>query len=105
MTEPKILPLPGPALTLSETDVVRSRILSEFSSGNYRVVLDMGAVKMVDSSWLALIVGLLKKASQQQGDIKLANVQPMVRKVIELMRLHKVFDIHDSTDAAVAAFH
>ena len=69
-----------------------------------RMVLDMGRVGFVDSSGVGAIVGLMKAARERGGDLKLTALSPDLRTVLELTRLDRVFEIHDSVDAAVRSF-
>lgn len=67
-----------------------------------RTVLDMGRVGFVDSS--GALVGLTKPARERGGDLKLTALSPDLDTILELTRLDRVFEIHDSVDAAVRSF-
>jgi anti-sigma B factor antagonist len=69
------------------------------------IVLHLGEVKFIDSSGLGAMVRSLTGTRQARGDLKLCNVPEPVRKVLELSRLTKVFDTHESEEKAVAAFY
>jgi anti-sigma B factor antagonist len=69
------------------------------------IVLHLGEVGFIDSSGLGTMVRSLTSTRQAHGDLKLCNVPDHVRKVLELSRLTKVFDTHDSEENAVAAFY
>lgn len=69
------------------------------------IVLHLGEVGFIDSSGLGTIVRTLTSTRQVHGDLKLCNVPEHVRKVLELSRLTKLFDTHESEEHAVAAFY
>jgi anti-sigma B factor antagonist len=69
------------------------------------IVLDLGEVGFIDSSGLGTIVRTLTSTRQARGELKLCNVPEHVRKILELSRLTKLFDTHDSEEKAVAAFY
>jgi anti-sigma B factor antagonist len=69
------------------------------------IVLHLGEVKFVDSSGLGAMVRSLTGTRQARGDLKLCNVPENVRKVLELSRLTKLFDSHESEENAIAAFY
>ena len=69
-----------------------------------RVVLDMGRVGFVDSSGVGALVGLMNSARERGGDLKLTALSPDLDTILELTRLDRVFEIHDSVDAAVRSF-
>jgi anti-sigma B factor antagonist len=55
------------------------------------VVVDMGAVEFIDSTGLGVLVGALKLARRQDGDLALVNVQSMVMRIFSVTGLNKVF--------------
>ena len=67
-------------------------------------VLDMGDCDFIDSTGLGTIVACLKSASQSGGDIRIARLQDKPRMVFDITRAHKIFDIFDSLNAALASF-
>jgi len=69
-----------------------------------RVVLDMGQMKFVDSSGLGALISCLRDTNARKGDFRLCAMTPSVRALFELMRMHRVFGIHDSVDLAVGSF-
>jgi len=73
-------------------------------AGTKNAVVDLGALHFVDSSGLAALVGLNRLLSGRGGDFRLAAPNRDVRAVFELARLHRLFEIHDTVEAAVASF-
>ena len=69
-----------------------------------RVVLDMSGVKFVDSSGLGALISCLRQLNGRHGDFKLCAMSKTVRALFELMRMHRVFNIHDSREDAVRSF-
>lgn len=55
------------------------------------VVVDMGAVEFIDSTGLGVLVGALKRARLEGGDLALVNVQPLVMRIFTVTGLNKVF--------------
>lgn len=74
------------------------------SQGKIKIVLDLGKVSFIDSSGLGCIVSVLRQFRQKNGDIKLACITDSIRPLIEIVRLHRVFDIYDSAEEAVRSF-
>jgi anti-sigma B factor antagonist len=71
----------------------------------HAIVLHLGEVVFIDSSGLGTIVRSLTSTRQAHGDLKLCNVPEHVRKVLEMLRLATVFDMHESEENAVSAFY
>lgn len=69
-----------------------------------RVVLDMAGVKFVDSSGLGALISCLRQLNGRRGDFRLCAMSKSVRALFELMRMHRVFNIHDGRQEAVRSF-
>jgi anti-sigma B factor antagonist len=69
-----------------------------------RVVLDMSRMKFVDSSGLGALIACLRDANGRKGDFRMAAMSKSVRALFELMRMHRVFSIHETVDGAVSSF-
>lgn len=69
-----------------------------------KVVLDMSKMKFVDSSGLGALISCLRDTNARKGDFRLSAMSRPVLALFELMRMHRVFSIHDSVDGAVSSF-
>lgn len=69
-----------------------------------RVVLDLSGVKFIDSSGLGALISCLRQANGRKGDFRLCEMSRTVRALFELMRMHRVFNIHETRAAAVASY-
>jgi anti-sigma B factor antagonist len=81
----------------------RERLIELVSDGKYRIVVDLEGVDFLDSTGLGVLVGGLKRLRTHDGDLSLVCTQARILKVFEITGLTKVFDIHDSVDAAVGS--
>jgi len=70
-----------------------------------RIVIDLHSMQFVDSSGLGAILSFLRQASAKGGDLKLCGMTKQVRTAFELVRMHRIFDIFETRDEAVAAFN
>lgn len=84
---------------------VRDQIRTAIAEGARNIVLDLRAVTFVDSSGLFALVASFKHARAAGGDTVLLGLSPAVRSVIELTRLHRVFEIFDDEETAIAALN
>ncbi len=73
-----------------------------FESGNPAILVDLKNVRFIDSSGLGALVSGFKNATTNQGTLKLSSLQPQVKSMFELTRLHRVFEIFPTTDDALA---
>jgi anti-sigma B factor antagonist len=78
------------AIRGSELGQVCDRLLAE---GRRKFVIDLKDVAFVDSSGLSTLIRCLKRVRSNAGNLILTNLQSPVRRVIELTRLDRAFDI------------
>jgi anti-sigma B factor antagonist len=74
------------------------------SEPKVKLLLDFGNVDHLASAALGMLLTLLKSVQEQQGTMKLANINRQIYQVFKITRLNKVFDIHDTADQAMASF-
>ncbi len=96
----------GARVDLQVAGEFRTALLQLIEAGHHRLVVDMGDVHFVDSSGLGALVSALKtvKLLEGGGDIWLANVQPPVVALLEIIRLHRVFSRYPSVEQTVQSF-
>lgn len=96
----------GTRVDLQVAGEFRNALLQLIDLGHHRLVVDLAHVEFVDSSGLGALVSALKtlKLLKGGGDIRLANVQPSVVALLEIIRLHRVFFTYPSVDLAVKSF-
>jgi len=82
---------------------LRQQLVELASSGHDRAVVDLEKVDFLDSTGLGVLVSGLKRFRTLGGDLLLVCTQQRILKVFEITGLTRVFGIHDSVDAAVAA--
>ena len=71
---------------------------------NSRVLMDMSNITFLDSSGLGALVAMWRRLSSTDGEIKLCRISPSVRTVFEITRIHRVFEIYDDEEEALASF-
>jgi anti-anti-sigma factor len=67
------------------------------------IVLNTEGIEFVDSSGLGAIVRLMSAARAEGGDLKLCYVPAVMKKAIEITNLHRVLEICESENSAIAA--
>jgi len=79
----------------------RNSLKSLVAQGHHRLILDLEHVDFIDSSGLSVLVSTLKSAQAEEGNVILLNPSDGVRSLIELTRLHQVFEIFEDKEAAI----
>ena len=80
---------------------LRERLHGLLADDKHQLVVDLDDVGFLDSTALGVLVGVLKRARSQGGEVRIVCTQPRVRKVFEITRLDSAFDLFDSVDEAV----
>ena len=80
---------------------LRERLHGLLADQTQKLVVDLDDVGFLDSTALGVLVGALKRARSEGGDVRIVCTQPRVRKVFEITRLDSAFDLFDSVDEAV----
>lgn len=83
---------------------LKAQMLKLFEEGKNSLVVDLQAVRFVDSSGLGALVSGFKNASSRNGSLKLTGLQLQVKSMFELTRLHRVFEIYNDADEALGSF-
>ena len=83
---------------------LKEQMLQLFDEGKCSLVIDLSMVRFIDSSGLGALVSGFKNASAREGSVKLCCLQPQVRSMFELTRLHRVFEIFTNQDEALSSF-
>ena len=71
---------------------------------NIKLVADFSGVDYTSSAGLRVLLGAIKGTRAQSGDMRLANVQPDVFKVLNLSGFTNILKLFDDLDAAVASY-
>jgi anti-sigma B factor antagonist len=80
---------------------LKSEMQLLFEEGNKNILVDLKDVRFIDSSGLGALVSGFKNAISHQGSLKLSSLQPQVKSMFELTRLHRVFEIFASASEAL----
>lgn len=82
---------------------LRDKITELVAGGCYDLVVDLEGVEFLDSTGLGVLVGGLKKVRAHDGMLRLVCTQDRLLKIFRITGLAKVFDIHNTAEAAATA--
>ncbi len=87
-------------LTADQVDAFRRSCLERFAAGIRDVVLDMEHMTFVDSAGLETLLWVIDEAGEMGGQLRIVKPDSTVRKILEVSRLDRRFDIHESIESA-----
>ncbi len=86
---------------VSTSPQLREILLKEIESGGPSVLLNMSGVTYIDSSGIATLVEGLQHSRETKTRLGLFSLRSNARSVLELARLHKVFNIFEDEAEAM----
>jgi anti-anti-sigma factor len=69
-----------------------------------RVVVDMSAVKDMDTSALDILLECMSEVARRDGAVKLAGISPQAATVLELTRMDQIFEMFPTVSEAATSF-
>ena len=91
-------------IDLAHSPAVRKALLEEIKEKKTpKVFLNLEKVRYIDSSGIASLVEGLKASRDQGSRLILYGLSKSVREVMELSRLQKIFEIHESEAQALGS--
>ena len=91
-------------IDLAHSPAMRKALLQEIKEKKTpKVFLNLEKVRYIDSSGIASLVEGLKASRDQGSRLILYGLSKTVREVMELSRLQKIFEIHDSEAQGLAS--
>ncbi len=89
------------ARTVPDLDKRLSQLVPDHT---VRLVVDLSQVPYMASAGIRVLFTALKSARRESGDLRLANVQPAVARMLELAGLVQELSIYPDVAAAVESF-
>ena len=81
------------SVDIDHGDELKGAIFNLIEKKNLNIVVDMSGVSYIDSSGLGILVGAVTHARRAGGNLKLANISPGVKEILNLTRLSSFFEI------------
>ncbi len=80
-------------LTAGTAAEVKNQVRLRFTPGLTAIDFDCTDLEFLDSSGLGALISIQKLAHERQGLFRLLSPRPGIMQVLELTRLHRIFEI------------
>jgi len=80
-------------LTASNSASIRDSIREGLLAGHQILDMDLSETTFIDSSGLGILISLQKTLRARNGAIRIVHPTPTVVQVLELTRMHRIFDL------------
>ena len=99
-----VLHVKGNLIGGPETFAVHDKVKQLLAEKTTKIVIDLSAVSMINSTGLGMLIGCYTSAKNAGGDIKLAGISEKVKNIFVITKLITICDVHESVREAVEAF-
>ncbi|MFA6583014.1 MAG: STAS domain-containing protein [Elusimicrobiaceae bacterium] len=79
-------------------------LLARLAQGNVNFIVDFSNVEYMSSLTIRVFYTYGKLLKIKDGRIVIVNPQPLVKKVLDLVEMHRDFPVYPDVDSARAAF-
>ena len=86
-----------------EARQLEDELVGRIDQGCVNIVLDMSDVPFVTSACLGAIMLAHKRVRDKNGRVRVVTPQPLVRQILEITKLTKLFGTYDSVEEALKA--
>lgn len=89
-------------LDAAAVSTIKGQITNIKVSDGGDLVFNFAKVDFIDSTGLGLVVSTFRHVREANGDLAVCCLTPQVRSLFELTRMHRIFNVFDSEDMALA---
>jgi anti-sigma B factor antagonist len=82
-----------PEIVASNSRSFKDTILATLTPSQRVIEIDLSTTTLVDSTGLGALISLDKAVRARQGVVRLVNPSHSVQTILELTRLHRVFEV------------
>ncbi len=87
-------------LTADQIDAFRRSCQERFEAGIRHIVLDLEHTTFIDSAGLEALLWIIDEASGRGGQLRIVRPDPTVSKILEISRLARRFNVHETIESA-----
>ncbi len=80
-------------LGAANADPFRDEVRGALADGQKHIEIDLSQTAFIDSCGLGALIALHKTACSREGAVHLFHPQPPVHQILELTRMHHIFQI------------
>ena len=88
-------------IDLGRATDLRRELFGAVADGAQIVVVDLATTTFIDSMTLGILLGAGRRLQQRGGELRIACVDPNIRRIFEITLLDRVFAIYPSLEAAL----
>jgi len=83
-------------LGAANSQAFRDQVRAALTDKQKNIEIDLSQTMFIDSCGLGALISLHKTACSRNGVVRLRNATPPVEQILELTRMHRIFDIQNN---------
>ncbi len=99
-----ILEVTGKLMGGVDADIFRDVIHGLLQDDKKRILVDLSAVKWVNSTGIGILITGYTSMRKNKGDLKLLHVSNKIQSILYVTKLNLIFECFDDEDRAIASF-
>jgi anti-anti-sigma factor len=80
-------------LGAADSEQFSDQVRAALAEGHKNIDVDLADTVFVDSCGLGSLIALQRSIRNRQGRVRLLRPQPAVRQILELTRMHRLFEV------------
>lgn len=90
--------------TFKEAQEFKDRIVFDIAANNHKIIIDLSNCDYIDSTFLGVLVVVLKKMAEKGGEIKYIIPQPSALYLFKITGLYSVLNLYRNVEEAMISF-
>lgn len=90
--------------TFKEAQEFKDRVVFDIAANNNKVIIDLSGCDYIDSTFLGVLVVVLKKMAEKGGEIKYIIPQPSALYLFKITGLYSVLNLYRNIEEAMQSF-
>ncbi len=97
-----VLTFQGDLIDKNQADKLIEEVNEIITNNHIHFVVDLGALKYLNSSGLTILIQILTKARKAGGEAVIANVGKRIKELLVITKLNTVFTVADTVEQGIA---
>jgi anti-sigma B factor antagonist len=98
-----IVAVTGTVDALTAPDLAKI-LVNQIADGHVNLVVDLMGVEFMSSAGLRTLLGGVKEARSNGGDLRIASINPGIDKVLKMSGFHNIAKVFSTQSEAVSSF-
>lgn len=90
--------------TFKEAGLFKDRLIYDILKNNFKIIIDLSKCEYIDSTFLGVLVVVVKKMAERGGEVKYVIPQPSALYLFKITGLYGVLNLYKTKSDAIESF-